>query len=152
MLNILYRLSNLVYKIGLIPISSLIDFLSLIICNSYLKGGTNIGRGTKLAYGGIGLVIHKNAVIGSKCVVGQGVTIGAKEAFSSSIPNKVPVIGDNVYIAAGARILGDIHIGSNSIIGANAVVLKSFPSNSIIVGAPATSVGNTDKNYLAIRS
>ena len=48
-----------------------------------------------------------------------------------------PTIGDDVWIGPGARILGDISIGNNSVIGANAVVTKSFPANSVVGGVPA---------------
>ena len=49
----------------------------------------------------------------------------------------MPIIGDNVFIGAGAKILGDITIGDNCVIGANSVVVKSVPSNSIVAGVPA---------------
>ena len=49
----------------------------------------------------------------------------------------MPVIGDNVHISAGARILGPIRIGNNVIIGANAVVVKDVPDNCIVAGVPA---------------
>lgn len=49
----------------------------------------------------------------------------------------VPKIGDNCYIAAGARIIGGVEIGNNCVIGVNAVVTKSFPDNCIIAGIPA---------------
>lgn len=52
-----------------------------------------------------------------------------------------PTIGNNVIIYAGAMILGDISIGDNCIIGANSVVTKSCPPNSILVGTPAKIVG-----------
>lgn len=89
-------------------------------------------KGTKFAYGGIGVVIHARAIVGRNCMIGQGVTIGGKSGWY-----EVPVIGDNVEISAGARILGPIKIGSNVIIGANAVVVKDVPDNCIIAGVPA---------------
>ena len=50
-----------------------------------------------------------------------------------------PTIGDRVVIGAGAKVLGDIEIGADSVVGANAVVLKSMPADATIVGMPATS-------------
>lgn len=91
-----------------------------------------LGGGTKFAYGGIALVIHSRAIIGKNCIVGQCVTIGGRSRHYD-----VPKIGDNVYIGAGAKILGPITVGNNSVIGAGAVVLKDVPENSIIVGIPA---------------
>ena len=151
MLSFFYRISNALFRKNLKFLSKIIDVLTLLFCNSYVPGSAEIGKGTKFAYGGIGIVIHGNAKVGKKCIIGQGITIGAKEAFSSKIANSVPEIGDNVYISAGARLLGGIKIGSNSIIGANSVVLESFPPNSILVGSPAKCINKTDSNYLAIR-
>lgn len=91
-----------------------------------------MGGGTILAYGGVGVVIHKNAVIGKNCVIESNVTIGGR----NNLPG-VPVIGDNVFIGTGARILGNIHIGSGSIIGANAVVLHDVPERCSVAGVPA---------------
>ena len=85
-----------------------------------------------LAYGGIGVIIHKDAVIGENCVIESNVTIGGR----NNNP-KVPVIGNNVFIGTGARILGDVHIGDNSIVGANAVVIHDVPANCSVAGIPA---------------
>jgi serine O-acetyltransferase len=104
-----------------------------------------------LAYGGLVVVVHSDASVGERCVLGQAITIGAREAFVGRAKNRAPTIGDDVYIASGAKILGDIEIGSSSIIGANAVVLESFPPHSVIVGVPARAVGNTAPEYRAIR-
>lgn len=88
--------------------------------------------GTKFAYGGIGIVIHARCVIGKNCIIGQGATIGGKSQWY-----EVPVLGDNVYVAAGARILGPIRIGNNVTIGANAVITKDVPDNCVVAGVPA---------------
>ena len=78
------------------------------------------------------MVIHSRAVIGKNCMIGQNVTIGGKSGWY-----EVPVIGDNVEISAGARIIGPVRIGNNVIIGANAVVVKDVPDNCIVAGVPA---------------
>jgi serine O-acetyltransferase len=57
----------------------------------------------------------------------------------------VPVIGNDVYISAGARLLGDIAVGNNVIIGANAVVVKDVPDNSIVAGVPAKLIRKIDQ-------
>jgi serine O-acetyltransferase len=69
--------------------------------------------------------------IGSNCWINQGVLIGYSEK------NERPTIEDNVYIYAGAKVLGGITIGSYSKIGANAVVVKDVPKNCTVVGIPA---------------
>jgi serine O-acetyltransferase len=103
-----------------------------VLFNSSLPASCTIGKGTVLAYGGIGIVIHARTVIGRNCMISQNITIGGKSGWY-----EVPVIGDNVHISAGARILGPIQIGNNVIIGANAVVVKDVPNNCIVAGVPA---------------
>lgn len=82
-------------------------------------------------------VVIGGAKIGDNCRIYQNVTIGQKDGF-------FPKIGDNVTIYSGAVIIGDISIGSNCIIGANAVVTKSFPDNSLIVGVPAINKNDVE--------
>lgn len=76
------------------------------------------------------IVIHGKSIIGKNLNIRQGVTIG-------DVNSKVPIIGDNVYIGAGAKIIGDVKVGSNVIIGANAVVTRDIPDNTIVGGIPA---------------
>ena len=112
--------------------SAIIYQLQFLIFNSSVPPTVQIGKGTRFAYRGIGVVVHGKARIGSNCVIGQGVTIGGR----SRIP-EVPIIGDNVYIAAGARIIGDVKIGDGAVIGANAVVIKDVEENCVVAGVPA---------------
>jgi serine O-acetyltransferase len=65
-------------------------------------------------------------------MIGQCVTIGGKSGWY-----EVPIIGNNVEINAGARILGPVKVGDNVVIGANAVVTKDVPSNCVVAGVPA---------------
>lgn len=103
-----------------------------LLFNCSVPANCVIGKGSKFAYGGIGVVIHGRAVIGKNCIIGQNVTIGGKSGWF-----EVPCIGDNVEISAGARIIGPVRIGNNVIIGANAVVVKDVPDNCIVAGIPA---------------
>ena len=128
----LYRISNYFYKKKITVIANIIYYLQFLIFNSSIPPSTKIGRNAKVAYGGIGLVIHGKAVIGENCFIGQNITIGGKSKIY-----KYPKIGNNVYMAAGCRILGNIKIGNNVIIGPNSVVVKDVPDNCIVVGIPA---------------
>ena len=100
--------------------------------NYSVPGSCVIGKGTKFGYGGIAVVMHARTVIGKNCMIGQCVTIGGKSGWY-----EVPVIGDNVHIHAGARIIGPVRIGDNVEIGANCVVVKDVPSNCVVAGIPA---------------
>jgi len=79
---------------------------------------------------GVGTNINGES-IGANCRVNQQVTIGYRNG------DRLPRIGNNVHISAGARILGDLTIGDNVMVGANAVVTKDVPANCTVVGIPA---------------
>lgn len=146
----LYRIGNYFHRKKIPFIPKLVQNLIFLVFNSYIPSSATIGANTRFAYGGIGVVIHSDAIIGEGCLLGQGITIGAKEAFASVNANKCPEIGDNCYISAGARIIGDIKIGSSCIVGASSVVTKSFSDNAIIIGVPAKIHGETKDNYKAL--
>ncbi|MBT2701026.1 serine acetyltransferase [Bacillus sp. ISL-40] len=95
---------------------------------------TQIGKGFRLPHRGGIIVIHANAVIGEQCEIMQGVTIGNNIMKSR---NAVAVIGNGVTLCAGAKVIGDVRIGDNVMIGANSVVTKDIPANSIAAGMTA---------------
>ncbi|MCB9135433.1 MAG: serine acetyltransferase [Anaerolineales bacterium] len=104
----------------------------------YRWGGVEISPGADIAGGlyiahPIGSVISPER-IGKNCTIIHSVTIGMRNEWA------FPVIGDNVFIGAGARILGGIRIGDNAIIGANAVVIHDVPDNTTVVGIPAKAI------------
>jgi serine O-acetyltransferase len=94
--------------------------------------GGDIAGGLYIAHP-VGCVIHAKK-IGRNCSIIAGVTIGMRNEWA------FPVIGDNVFIGAGARILGEITIGDGAVIGANAVVIKDVPPGATVVGIPARVV------------
>lgn len=91
-----------------------------------------IGSGLFVQHGFSTIICAKK--IGRNCWINQQVTIG----FSNGVDS--PTLGDNVTICAGAKVIGDVHIGDNSVIGANAVVVKDIPANCTAVGIPATVI------------
>lgn len=122
-------------KILRAPLSILYRFLFRRARNIYgieLPYAAKIGRGVIIEHQH-GIVIHGNAVIGDNCIIRQGVTIGNRYADR---PTEAPVIGNNVNIGAGAKLLGKITIGNNVNIGANSVVISDFVDNSLIIGIP----------------
>lgn len=133
----IYRLSRFFHlkKIKVLP--KLITKINKIINNSYIPYSAEIGKGSKFGYGGIGVVLHNNCVIGKNCTIGQNCTIGGRTGHGGP-----PLIGDNVYIGPGARLLGSFKIGNNVVIGANAVVLNDIPDNCVVAGVPAKIINN----------
>lgn len=100
-----------------------------------------IGKGLMIEHFG-GIVINSGSKIGEFCTISHCVTLGNKKPGGKS-----PAIGDNVYVCVGAKVLGEIVVGDNSIIGANAVVLESVPENSIVAGIPGKVIKRfKDKN------
>ena len=82
---------------------------------------------------GMGVVVGETAIIGDNVLLYQGVTLGGT---GKETGKRHPTIGNNVVIGTGAKVLGNINIGDNSYIGANAVVIKDAPPNSTVVGIP----------------
>ena len=132
MLLYVYKINRFLFKCKIPILPKLIYIMQYLLFNSSLPASVKIGKGTKLAYGGIALVIHARAVIGKNCTIGQCSTIGGRSKHYD-----VPTIGDNVYMGAGAKVLGPIKIGSNVVIGAGSVVLKDVPDNCVVAGVPA---------------
>ena len=91
---------------------------------------------------GMGVVIGETCTIGDNVTISQGVTLGGTGKEKGK---RHPDIGDNVLIAAGSKVLGNIQIESNVNIGANSVVLQSVPSYTTVVGIPGHIVKQEGK-------
>ncbi len=122
----LYRLSRFFLSHHAGTLSDAIHRWSKFLTQVDLSPHARIGHGL-LIYHGSGVVIGKNTQIGRNCLVCQGVTTG----------QGAPQIGHGVKLWAGAKVLGNITVGDNSEVGANAVLLKSLEPNTIAVGVPA---------------
>ena len=129
-----YRLSHKLYskKVPFIP--KVMTRLIRIFFSAEIPSSCVLGKGVQLKHGGLGIVIHDEAIIGENTIIYQHVTIGGREHRGT------PIIGSNVYIGAGACILGNIHIGDDAKIGANAVVVQDVPVGMTVVGVPAKNV------------
>jgi serine O-acetyltransferase len=90
-----------------------------------------IGKGLRIHHFG-GLIVNSVAVIGEYCTIYHGVTLGDRGGWGGA-----PRVGDRVLIGAGAKLLGEIVIGDDCVIGANAVVRTSVPAEHVAVGVPA---------------
>ena len=94
--------------------------------------GATIGKKFFIDHG-MGVVVGETAVIGDNVLLYQGVTLGGT---GKETGKRHPTLGNNIVVGTGAKILGNITIGDNSYIGANAVVIKNVPPNSTVVGIP----------------
>lgn len=128
----IYRVSRKLHEWRLPVVPRLLDYACRLVFSCWVPHRARIGRGVVLGYGGLGIVIHDDAVIGNAVHIDQGVTVGGSARKAGT-----PQIDDDVYVGAGAAILGPIRIGAGSVIGANAVVIRDVPPRSVAAGVPA---------------
>lgn len=131
-----HRISAYLHRKGLTRLARFGYLVNFLIFNSSVPPTVKIGKGSKFAYGGIGVVVHKNVVVGRGCIIGQGVTLGGR---GTDRPGNINIL-DGAYIGAGARVLGPVTIGRYAIVGPNAVVLEDVPDGCVAVGVPARIV------------
>lgn len=100
--------------------------------NAFIEPSTEFGKNVSFPHGLCGVFCSGGAVIGDDCTIMQQVTIGSNTMSDTKHPG-APVIGNHVFIGAGAKIIGGITVGSNVRIGANAVVYQDVPDNCTVV-------------------
>lgn len=116
---------------------------SLSIRLSFSMGPNIFGPGLAIVHYGT-IVIDPTTRIGKNCRIHVGVHIGGAAKFvrEDEVHRYSPRIGDNVYLGPGAKLYGPIVLGDNCVVGANAVVTKSFPESGLILaGVPARVIG-----------
>lgn len=101
--------------------------------------GATIGQGLFIDHG-MGVVIGETSEIGNDVTLFHGVTLGGTSLVKGK---RHPTLGDRVVVGAGAKILGAITIGDDTRVGANAVVVKSVPANSVVVGVPGQNIARS---------
>jgi serine O-acetyltransferase len=136
MAMVLYRLMQWSRRWHLLPLEMVANKLNAICCNCIIGRGAEFGAGFVLIHS-TGIVINGQVRGGTNVYLEHQVTIGAERRQS-------PVIGDDVFIGAGAKIIGSITIGDGARVGANAVVLHDVPAHSTVVGIPARVVRQRD--------
>lgn len=123
-------------RILLDPLYVILDFFVQALWGIEIPRTAKIGPGLYIGHYG-GITVSSLAVIGRDCNLSQGITIGVS---GSGAKRGAPTIGDNVYIAPGARLFGKIAIGNNVKVGANAVIHKDLPDNAIAVLDPGFKI------------
>jgi len=127
-----HRMAHALYVMRLFFMARLLSQICRFFTGIEIHPGAKIGRRFFIDHG-IGVVIGETAIIGDDVLLYQGATLGGTGIVKGK---RHPTVGNNVVIGAGAKVLGNIVIGDNSYIGANAVVIKDVPPNSTVVGVP----------------
>ncbi|MCA9404376.1 MAG: serine O-acetyltransferase [Candidatus Omnitrophica bacterium] len=127
-----HRVAHRLWLMKLKLIARLLSQISRFFTGIEIHPGARIGRGLFIDHG-MGVVIGETAIVGDNCTLFQGVTLGGTGKESGK---RHPTLGQNVVVGAGAKVLGNITIGDNSYVGANAVILKPVPANATVVGVP----------------
>lgn len=139
-----HRIAHYLYDKKLYFLARWISNVNRFVTGIEIHPGAKIGKGLFIDHG-MGVVIGETAEVGDNVTLFHGVTLGGT---GNEKGKRHPTIGNNSYIGATAKVLGNIYIGSGTKIGANAVVLKDTRPNSTVVGIPANEIikGN-DINY-----
>ena len=129
---VFHRLAHFVWDLKIPFLPRVISQFARFLTGIEIHPGAQIGDGLFIDHG-MGVVIGETAIIGNDVTLFQGVTLGGT---GKETGKRHPTLGKNVVVGTGAKILGDIHIGDNSYIGANAVIIKDVPDNATVVGVP----------------
>lgn len=120
-------------KIGRI-LAKVLRQLNRILFSCDISIGAQIDPSCSFYHAGLGCVIHANAVVGPGCIF-SGMLLWASHGIRGG-HDGAPYIGENVMFGAGSVVQGDIEIGNDVTIGANAVVTKSIPAGCVVAGVP----------------
>jgi len=131
-----HRLSHRMWQRGYKLLARWISQVMRNLTGIEIHPGATIGHNFFIDHG-MGVVIGETAEIGDNVTIYHGVTLGGTSLYKIK---RHPTIEDHVVIGAGAKVLGAITIGANSRVGANAVVVKSTPPDSVVVGVPGQVV------------
>ncbi|MBT2485519.1 MULTISPECIES: serine O-acetyltransferase EpsC [unclassified Microbacterium] len=128
-----HRVSHALWRRRLRLLARAASQLSRWLTGVEIHPGAKIGRRFFIDHG-TGVVIGETAEVGDDVMLYHGVTLGGRTRDSGK---RHPTLGDGVAVGAGAKILGPVTIGAGSVVGANAVVTRDAPAQSILVGVPA---------------
>lgn len=133
---VLYRLSHWFRRRGIPLLGPFFHRLAIFLTGADIAPGAEIGPGLMISHG-VGLVIGGHARIGADALLLHGITLGSPDPFRRE---RMPVLGDRVFVGAGAKLIGGIHVGDGAVIGANAVVLQNVPAGARVTAAGGLEV------------
>lgn len=128
----LHRLAHSLYRLQFPFLPRLLSQLNRFLTGIEIHPGATIGKNVVILHG-MGVVIGETAIVGDDVVIREGVTLGGT---GKEVGKRHPTLGNQVVIDPGAKILGNIHIGDYSHIGAGSVVLRDIPAHSSVIGVP----------------
>lgn len=131
-----HRFAHWFYKRRMFFMARWISQVSRFFTLIEIHPGATMGHGILIDHGA-GVVIGETAEVGDNCTIYQGVTLGGVGLEKGK---RHPTLGKNVTVGAGAKILGDIVVGDNCKIAANAVLLKAIDNDVTVAGVPAKPV------------
>ncbi len=133
---LIHRVAHWLWQRRRFFLGRLVSHLGRQLTGIEIHPGAKIGRGLFIDHG-MGVVIGETAEIGDHVTIYQGAVLGGTGKEKGK---RHPTIGDNVVIAAGAKVLGGFKVGDNAKIGAGSVVLREVPPNTTVVGVPGRVV------------
>jgi serine O-acetyltransferase len=131
-----HRLAHRFWRSGWLTLGRFVSHLGRFLTGIEIHPGARIGPGLFIDHG-MGVVIGETAEVGVNCTLYQGVTLGGT---SLKKEKRHPTLGNHIVVGAGAKILGAIHIGDHSRVGAGSVVVTEVPPHSTVVGIPGRVV------------
>ena len=133
-----YRITHFLWKAHFYFLARFLSQFARFLTGIEIHPGATIGKRFFIDHG-MGVVIGETTIIGDDCILYQGVTLGGVGTGEHKV-KRHPTLKNNVMISSGARIIGDVTIGDNSIVGASSVVLKDVPANCTVIGIPGRIV------------
>lgn len=138
---LLYRVGNWLYRHHIKFLPDITTAFQRFFFSCEIAPYAQIGYGFRLHHT-TGIVIGCDCVLGNNCEVFQNVSLGENRRKRIEGRHRMPQVGNNVTIYAGACLIGPIIIGNNVEIGANSVVTKDYPDDVIIAGIPASVIAH----------
>lgn len=140
----LIRLGQDLYRVPFVGkiLGFIIEYLIRVVFASDISCHAKIGEGLVILHGH-DIVIGADVIIGKKCKIFNGTTLGNKDINKTSSGNQ-PIVGNNVTLCTGSKILGNVTLADNVVVAANSVVLKDFPKNVVVAGVPAKIIKNNE--------
>jgi serine O-acetyltransferase len=134
----MHRLAHRLQLRGHASAARVVCTLNRVLTGVEIEPGAVFGKGLTIMHGS-GIVVNDTSEVGTDCIIYQQVTLGgdAHDRTGTRPPSRGPRIGDRVTLYAGAKIIGPVTVGDDSVVAANAVVLDDVPAGHTAVGVPA---------------